>query len=631
MSRCCPGRTSRPPAARRGRPAPATRASASSAGPAAVAHHPLDLRLHGHVDHEHGLEAVRLTGLHQQRDVVHHQGAGGRLGRDLRAPRPDQRVQDVLEPPAEPLVDEHPAPSAARSSDAVLGEHLVPERLDHRGQPGRAGLDHLAGEHVGVDDDGSPLAGAARPPCSCRSPPRRSGHVHRRSHAGSMAAPPTRLARWTCGAGTMWPCRRPTSPPVTASRCSAPAPSAYVDLVLDLLAAGVVAVPLDPRLTVAERRGLLEDLDPRLVVETPSSSSTLRERVPRRSPGDVPRCRPMHVTSGTTGRPKGVWSGLLDEPAARALVDEERDLWGFAADDVNLVLSPLHHSAPLRFAIGTLLAGGRVVVPGPFDPADGDRRDRRAATDHDVLRADPPAAALRALGRGRRPRPVVVPAGRARRGRLPAGGQGAAGRAVPGRHRPGSSTAPPRASSPPAAARSGSSGPAPSGGPGRDARCCSTTTARSGARCPTHARFTYWNAPEKTAAAWRDTEHGPRLHGRRPGPARRGRLPLPGRPPRGPGDLRRRQRLPGRGRERAARAPGRHRRRGLRGGRRAVGPAGLRGRGRRRRPRRAAGARAASGSRRPSGPRSTSRSTTLPLTATGKVRRLALPDLLGLE
>ena len=48
---------------------------------------------------------------------------------------------------------------------------------------------------------------------------------------------------------------------------------------------------------------------------------------------------------------------------------EERDLWGFAPDDVNLVISPLHHSAPLRFAMGTLLAGGRIVVPGRFDPA----------------------------------------------------------------------------------------------------------------------------------------------------------------------------------------------------------------------------------------------------------------------
>jgi long-chain acyl-CoA synthetase len=77
----------------------------------------------------------------------------------------------------------------------------------------------------------------------------------------------------------------------------------------------------------------------------------------------------MHVTSGTTGAPKGVFSGILDDPAARALVTEERDLWGFSATDVNLVLSPLHHSAPLRFAMGTLLAGGRVVAPGRFDPA----------------------------------------------------------------------------------------------------------------------------------------------------------------------------------------------------------------------------------------------------------------------
>jgi long-chain acyl-CoA synthetase len=77
----------------------------------------------------------------------------------------------------------------------------------------------------------------------------------------------------------------------------------------------------------------------------------------------------MHVTSGTTGTPKGVYSGLLSDEQAAALVAEERDLWCFRADDVNLVLSPLYHSAPLRFAMGTILAGGRVAVPGPFDPA----------------------------------------------------------------------------------------------------------------------------------------------------------------------------------------------------------------------------------------------------------------------
>ena len=33
------------------------------------------------------------------------------------------------------------------------------------------------------------------------------------------------------------------------------------------------------------------------------------------------------------------------------------------------MVSPLYHSAPLRFAMGTLLAGGALSIPGPFDPA----------------------------------------------------------------------------------------------------------------------------------------------------------------------------------------------------------------------------------------------------------------------
>jgi long-chain acyl-CoA synthetase len=38
---------------------------------------------------------------------------------------------------------------------------------------------------------------------------------------------------------------------------------------------------------------------------------------------------------------------------------------------VNLVLSPLHHSAPLRFAMGTLLAGGRIVGLDGLDQRSG--------------------------------------------------------------------------------------------------------------------------------------------------------------------------------------------------------------------------------------------------------------------
>jgi long-chain acyl-CoA synthetase len=145
-----------------------------------------------------------------------------------------------------------------------------------------------------------------------------------------------------------------------------PGSLAYVDAVISLLVRGIVAIPLDPRMTPHESARVLGDLDPSTVVTDESELAALPSGW---APGDVPLARPMHVTSGTTGASKGVWSGVLPLEQAAALLAEERDLWGFASDDVNLVLSPLHHSAPLRFAMGTLLAGGHVVAPAPFDPA----------------------------------------------------------------------------------------------------------------------------------------------------------------------------------------------------------------------------------------------------------------------
>ncbi|GCD89456.1 class I adenylate-forming enzyme family protein [Nocardioides sp. LS1] len=147
-----------------------------------------------------------------------------------------------------------------------------------------------------------------------------------------------------------------------------PGSVAYVELVMALLAAGIFPIPLDPRLTAYERERILAGLEPDLVVESDEAVAALRATVPP-SDSRLPRGRPMHVTSGTTGVPKGVFSGLLSDEQASALVAEERELWGFTSTDVNLVLSPLYHSAPLRFGMGTLLAGGRMVVPGPFDPA----------------------------------------------------------------------------------------------------------------------------------------------------------------------------------------------------------------------------------------------------------------------
>lgn len=144
-----------------------------------------------------------------------------------------------------------------------------------------------------------------------------------------------------------------------------PGSHAYVDAVHRLLTAGVFPIPLDPRLTDTERTRILAGLDPTLVVTSEAQLADLLVVLP---PAGLPLGRPMHCTSGTTGVPKGVFSGLLSPADAEALWAEERDLWAFGPDDVNLVLSPLYHSAPLRFALGTRLAGGRIVIPGPFDP-----------------------------------------------------------------------------------------------------------------------------------------------------------------------------------------------------------------------------------------------------------------------
>ncbi len=148
---------------------------------------------------------------------------------------------------------------------------------------------------------------------------------------------------------------------------SAAASPALLAVVLGALRTGVVPVVLDPGLPAGERAALAEDADPVLdVADDPARLLTGAEEADL---AEVPLARPMHYTSGTTGRRKGVWSGVLALDDARALAAEEIELWGFGPHDRHLVLSPLHHSAPLRFAVHTLLAGGEVLLPGPFDAA----------------------------------------------------------------------------------------------------------------------------------------------------------------------------------------------------------------------------------------------------------------------
>jgi long-chain acyl-CoA synthetase len=281
-----------------------------------------------------------------------------------------------------------------------------------------------------------------------------------------------------------------------------PGSPTYLDAVMSLLARGVLPIPLDPRLTTYERERILGHLRPHLVVEDESALAALVEG------GGLPRARPMHVTSGTTGTPKGVDSGLLSAEHAAALVAEERELWGFCEDDVNLVLSPLYHSAPLRFAMGTALAGGRVVVPGSFDPAvvtDAIVRERpttmfcvpthlqRLFAHWDEV-GTPDLGSFRLVAHAGAPCPTDV------KRRLieefpdestwefygSTEGQFTACRSEEWLERPGTV----------GRAR-----------PGRTLRTDPDGTIWC--TVPEHARFRYFGDPEKTAAAWRDTPDGP--------------------------------------------------------------------------------------------------------------------------
>jgi long-chain acyl-CoA synthetase len=291
-----------------------------------------------------------------------------------------------------------------------------------------------------------------------------------------------------------------------------PGSAAYLEAVLALLERGVFPIPLDPRLTAPERERILGPLRPDLVVTDEADLPTLGTWG-----GGLPRGRPMHCTSGTTGTPKGVDSGLLSDDDATALVAEERDLWGFAADDVHLVLSPLYHSAPLRFSTGTRIAGGRVVLPGPFRPdvvtaAIAAERpttmfcvpthlQRLFAHWDDV--GVPDLSSFRMVAHAGAPCPTRVkerllelfPAGSTWEFYGSTEGQFTACRSEEWRERPGTV----------GRAR-----------PGRSLSVDDDGTIWC--VVPPHARFSYAGDPEKTAAAWRDTPAGPAFtvgdHGR---------------------------------------------------------------------------------------------------------------------
>jgi long-chain acyl-CoA synthetase len=143
---------------------------------------------------------------------------------------------------------------------------------------------------------------------------------------------------------------------------SIPNGGAFAVALIGALELGAVVAPLDPRLTEDERRAILDDLRPRLVVD--------RVRVEE---AEWPTVRESGAaalvlyTSGSTGRPKG--AVLSHDALSFAVRSWAEPVMALRPDDVTLGVLPFSHSYGLNGALlAPLLTGGAVVTLERFAP-----------------------------------------------------------------------------------------------------------------------------------------------------------------------------------------------------------------------------------------------------------------------
>ena len=265
-------------------------------------------------------------------------------------------------------------------------------------------------------------------------------------------------------------------------------------------------------------------------------------------PRPAPRPGRCTARAAPPARPRACGAGCSPTADAAALVAEERDLWGFARRRRQPRAQP---ALPLRAAaVRDGHAAGRRPrrAPRTVRPGDGHRGDRRASGRRRCSACRPTCSGCSRTGT-RPGRPdlssfrLVAHAGAP----CPDARQAPAGRAVPRRvdlgvlrlDRGPVHGLPLRGVA--GASRHRRPGPP---GPGADRRRRRHDLVRGPAARP--VQLLRRPGQDRGRLAGHPGRAG--VHGRRPRPARRRRLPVPRRPPRGPGHQRRRQRLPARGR-----------------------------------------------------------------------------------
>jgi long-chain acyl-CoA synthetase len=175
----------------------------------------------------------------------------------------------------------------------------------------------------------------------------------------------------------------------------------FYELCVGAHRAGLVYTAISTRLTVGEARYIVEDCGARAIVATAATAAVAtqaaegagalvaRWMIDGTAPGwtayeDAVAAQPaqriddevagcdMLYSSGTTGRPKGVYvppeAGSID--ASYPLLETMRNRYGVGEDTVYLSPAPLYHAAPLRFNMGVLRLGGTCVIMEHFEAAE---------------------------------------------------------------------------------------------------------------------------------------------------------------------------------------------------------------------------------------------------------------------